>query len=30
MGDTVRGTGPIQRRGDGVIQLPYWLYLLLC
>jgi len=29
-GDTVRGSKPIQQVGDGVIQLPYWLYLLLC
>jgi predicted AAA+ superfamily ATPase len=30
VGDTVRGTEPIQALDDGVIQLPYWLYLLLC
>lgn len=30
VGDTVRGTEPIQMLDDGVIQLPYWLYLLLC
>lgn len=30
MGDTVRGTDPIRVRGDGIIQLPYWLYLMLC
>ena len=30
MGDTVRGTDPIQIRDDGIIQLPYWLYLMLC
>jgi predicted AAA+ superfamily ATPase len=30
MGDTVRGTDPIQTRDNGIIQLPYWLYLLLC
>jgi predicted AAA+ superfamily ATPase len=30
MGDTVRGADPIQMRDDAIIQLPYWLYLLLC
>ena len=30
IGDTVRGTDPIQIRNEGIIQLPYWLYLLLC
>jgi predicted AAA+ superfamily ATPase len=30
IGDTVRGSDPIQIRDDGIIQLPYWLYLLLC
>jgi predicted AAA+ superfamily ATPase len=30
VGDTVRGTEPIQNHDDGIIQLPYWLYLLLC
>lgn len=29
-GDTVRGTDPIQTLDDGIVQLPYWLYLLLC
>jgi hypothetical protein len=29
-GDTVRGTDPIQTFDDGIVQLPYWLYLLLC
>lgn len=29
-GDTVRGNSPVAELGDGVIQLPYWLYLLLC
>ncbi|MDS0284460.1 ATP-binding protein [Haloarcula onubensis] len=29
-GDTVRGSEPILQVDDGVIQLPYWLYLLLC
>ncbi|MFD1572199.1 ATP-binding protein [Halorubrum laminariae] len=29
-GDTVRGTEPIQQPNDGIIELPYWLYLLLC
>jgi predicted AAA+ superfamily ATPase len=29
-GDTVREDQPVQQIGDGVIQLPYWLYLLLC
>ncbi|SMP08453.1 AAA family ATPase [Halobellus salinus] len=30
VGDTARGTNPIQRHGANIIQLPYWLYLLLC
>ena len=30
VGDTVRGTDPIQVRDDGIVQLPYWLYLLVC
>ncbi len=30
VGDTVRGTEPIQTLEEGVIQLPYWLYILLC
>jgi predicted AAA+ superfamily ATPase len=29
-GDTVREDQPVQQIEDGVIQLPYWLYLLLC
>lgn len=29
-GDTVRGGRPIQLPREGIIQLPYWLYLLLC
>ncbi|WP_302080621.1 ATP-binding protein [Salinibaculum rarum] len=29
-GDTVRENQPIQQVKPGVIQLPYWLYLLLC
>ncbi|MBV0926217.1 AAA family ATPase [Halomicroarcula limicola] len=29
-GDTVRDRQPIERVENGVIQLPYWLYLLLC
>ena len=29
-GDTVRGTQPIEHLGNGIIELPYWLYLLLC
>jgi predicted AAA+ superfamily ATPase len=29
-GDTVRGSQPIENLGEGIIQLPYWLYLLLC
>jgi len=29
-GDTVRGAEPIQELDDGIIQLPYWLYLLFC
>ena len=30
VGDTVRGRQPIEALGEGVIQVPYWLYLLLC
>lgn len=30
VGDTLRGAQPITNIGDGIIQLPYWLYLLLC
>jgi predicted AAA+ superfamily ATPase len=30
VGDTVRGSDPIQIHDDGIVQLPYWLYLLLC
>jgi predicted AAA+ superfamily ATPase len=30
IGDTVRGADPIQTLDDGIIQLPYWFYLLLC
>ena len=29
-GDTVRGGRPIETLGDGVVQLPSWLYLLPC
>lgn len=29
-GDTVRMDDPITQLEDGVVQLPYWLYLLLC
>ncbi|SEW01424.1 ATP-binding protein [Halobacterium jilantaiense] len=29
-GDTVQAAQPIEDLGDGVVQLPYWLYLLLC
>jgi predicted AAA+ superfamily ATPase len=29
-GDTVQDTEPIRKLDDGIIQLPYWLYLLLC
>jgi len=29
-GDTVRGRQPIENLGEGIVQLPYWLYLLLC
>jgi len=29
-GNTVKSQEPIEERGDGIIQLPYWLYLLLC
>ena len=29
-GDTARGGEPIENLGEDVIQLPYWLYLLLC
>ena len=30
VGDTVRGTQPVHVSDDGVVQLPYWLFLLLC
>ncbi len=30
IGDTVRGADPIQTLDDGIIQLPYWFYLMLC
>lgn len=30
VGETVRGGQPVEHLGDGVIELPYWLYLLLC
>jgi predicted AAA+ superfamily ATPase len=30
VGDTVRGSAEITDLGDGVVQIPYWLYLLLC
>ena len=29
-GDTVRGRQPIEDLGEGILQVPYWLYLLLC
>jgi len=29
-GDTVRGAEPIQQPTNGIVELPYWLYLLLC
>ena len=29
-GDALGGQEPVEHLGDGVIQLPYWLYLLLC
>jgi Predicted ATPase (AAA+ superfamily) len=29
-GNTVGSQQPIEDLGDGIIQLPYWLYLLLC
>ena len=29
-GDTVREGAPIEDLGDGIVELPYWLYLLLC
>lgn len=29
-GNTVGSLQPIEDIGDGVVQLPYWLYLLLC
>lgn len=29
-GDTIRDRQPVEDLGDGIIQLPYWLYLLLC
>jgi predicted AAA+ superfamily ATPase len=30
VGDTVRGSQPIENLGGGIVQVPYWLYLLLC
>jgi predicted AAA+ superfamily ATPase len=30
VGDTVRGTQPVHALDDGIVQLPYWLFLLLC
>jgi predicted AAA+ superfamily ATPase len=30
VGDTVRGAEPVEQVADGIVQLPYWLYLLLC
>lgn len=29
-GDTVRGVEAVEEVAEGVIQVPYWLYLLLC
>jgi hypothetical protein len=29
-GDTIRGRQPIAELGEGIVQLPYWLYVLLC
>jgi predicted AAA+ superfamily ATPase len=29
-GDTVQDTEPIRELTNGIIQIPYWLYLLLC
>ena len=29
-GDTVAGDTPIETLSDGIVQLPYWLYLALC
>lgn len=30
VGDTVSTDRPIDRRGERVVQLPYWFYMLLC
>lgn len=30
IGDTIRGIEPVEEVSEGVVQLPYWLYLLLC
>ena len=30
VGETVRGTQPVEHLGEGIIELPYWLYLMLC
>jgi hypothetical protein len=30
VGDTVRGSQPVTKADDGIVQLPYWLYLLIC
>ena len=29
-GDTVRGIEPVAEVSEGIVQLPYWLYLLIC
>jgi predicted AAA+ superfamily ATPase len=30
VGDTLRGVQPVNSLGGGIVQIPYWLYLLLC
>lgn len=29
-GDTVADGEPVERLGERVVELPYWLYLLVC
>ena len=29
-GDTARSGTPVEHLGDGIVQVPYWLYMLLC
>jgi predicted AAA+ superfamily ATPase len=29
-GDTIRGAQPVAEVEDGIVQIPYWLYLMIC